>query len=295
MCPALIISGAVTACGGAAGPDSNQTGQLVVSLVTTGADLDPDGYDLLLNATRLGHFTPDDRRILSALPTGDYVLYLEGVAPNCATPADGLPVRIDPADPVRVEVEVRCRLMAPAFLFVTPFSITRLQSPGARVQLQADVRDSAFDIIPGLDREIGFLVQDTSIATVDTRGTVLLTGARGTTTVTASYSGRGTRLRRRTPISIDPRIVRFTTNPEPLLVGVDDSLDFSIIPWDILGDTVADIEVALQYPLPLGLTGRRLTELRQRLIAADTPGNAILTLVTKYFIQGVQVTVFPAP
>lgn len=74
------------ACGGG-GTDSRPVpavGSVTVSTTTSGADPDPDGYGLLLDAVAHGTIGANASRTLTQLDTGSVTLGLAGVAANCA-------------------------------------------------------------------------------------------------------------------------------------------------------------------------------------------------------------------
>ncbi len=76
---ALVVS---AACGDdSSGPS---LGNLVVTTVTTGADLDPDGYQVTVNSTITQNVGTSAQVTFSNLNTGDYTVELEGLADNCA-------------------------------------------------------------------------------------------------------------------------------------------------------------------------------------------------------------------
>jgi len=61
------------------------TGRLRVTTATTGADLDPDGYTLLVNGVGMGSIGVNTALTVSGLEPGTVTLDLADVAPNCTT------------------------------------------------------------------------------------------------------------------------------------------------------------------------------------------------------------------
>jgi Tol biopolymer transport system component len=62
-------------------------GSIEVAVTTTGADLDPNGYSVVLNGNVVGTLTVNDTLIIGALLPGNYQLGLQGVAGNCTVGA----------------------------------------------------------------------------------------------------------------------------------------------------------------------------------------------------------------
>ena len=60
-------------------------GDLSVSTVTTGEDLDPDGYAVSIDGADQGDIGINDTRIFSRLTPGDYEVELTDLAANCST------------------------------------------------------------------------------------------------------------------------------------------------------------------------------------------------------------------
>jgi hypothetical protein len=62
---------------------SPSTGSIQVVITTTGSNLDPDGYSLLLDGVDQGVISASDTRELTGLPPGSHTVGLSGVAANC--------------------------------------------------------------------------------------------------------------------------------------------------------------------------------------------------------------------
>jgi hypothetical protein len=75
---------------------SPTTGSIRVTTATTGADLDPDGYAIKVDAGAGWPGPVNGATIIANLPAGEHAVALEGVAPNCV---------IDGASPRQVSVD----------------------------------------------------------------------------------------------------------------------------------------------------------------------------------------------
>ena len=63
-------------------------GRVIVTTVTTGDSLDPDGYDVQLDDTGQGPIGLDDSLALGGVTPGDHQVTLSGVAANCSVAGD---------------------------------------------------------------------------------------------------------------------------------------------------------------------------------------------------------------
>lgn len=83
-----------------------ETGSIVVTISTTGAGTDADGYGLDLND---GDVTEDvdvdDEFTFDALDEGEYTLELTDIAANCTVARD---VPVDGGEDTEVEFDVTC-------------------------------------------------------------------------------------------------------------------------------------------------------------------------------------------
>jgi hypothetical protein len=70
------------------GADNEATGNVTVEILTTGTNLDPDGYSLRLGGQAPRAVAVNDTVSFVALPIGDYTLTLSGIAANCTADAD---------------------------------------------------------------------------------------------------------------------------------------------------------------------------------------------------------------
>lgn len=70
------------------GANNEAVGDVTVEILTTGTNLDPDGYSLKLSGQAPRAVTVNDTVTFVALPIGDYTLTLSGIAANCASDQD---------------------------------------------------------------------------------------------------------------------------------------------------------------------------------------------------------------
>lgn len=104
-CGVLVF---LAACGG----DSNtspETGSVHVVVATIGAELDPDGYTVLVDGTARGHVASQADSTLTGLPVGSVSVNLSGVAGNChATTPLPIAVNVSASQTVDASVTIAC-------------------------------------------------------------------------------------------------------------------------------------------------------------------------------------------
>ena len=84
----LVVAG--LGCGGDDDPTGPviDTGTLFASTVTTGDNIDPNGYMLLLDGSESGVIGTTVTAIRSDLPVGPYLVQLTDIAANCTVSGD---------------------------------------------------------------------------------------------------------------------------------------------------------------------------------------------------------------
>ena len=82
----VVASILIPGCGDSSGPDSPQTGTILIIVVTasTAADVDPDGYSLTLDDVLWKVIAVDAITTIGGLPLGSHLVRLDGLAANCA-------------------------------------------------------------------------------------------------------------------------------------------------------------------------------------------------------------------
>jgi Tol biopolymer transport system component len=85
--PAILTTLLLAACGNDSTPPLME-GSLVVQVVTTGDDVDLDGYMLFLDGKEVGTIGASGSATLAEVKIGVHSLELRGVAPNCAVVGD---------------------------------------------------------------------------------------------------------------------------------------------------------------------------------------------------------------
>jgi hypothetical protein len=99
---AVVAVAFVLGCNDATGP---KIGELRVSTVTTGADVDPDGYRLVVDMAEPGQqVNLNGLFAIPGLSAGEHVVQLAGLSPNC-TVANANPIRVNVARGVTTKVE----------------------------------------------------------------------------------------------------------------------------------------------------------------------------------------------
>ncbi len=102
----LILAGATACVEDVAGPVS---GGVRVLAVTTGGDLDLDGYLVVVDGNPPLSIPPQGELVLADLAPGLHVLELKGVADNCAvSPRDIRSITVTAADTTSVTFDVHC-------------------------------------------------------------------------------------------------------------------------------------------------------------------------------------------
>jgi hypothetical protein len=87
---------------------SCQTTGARITVVTTGADLDRDGYRVVVDGTDRGA-VPANGSVLTRLGSGPRTIQLQGLAPNCSVDGEGSQaVTIQESEVVRIEFVVVC-------------------------------------------------------------------------------------------------------------------------------------------------------------------------------------------
>lgn len=79
---------ALAGCGGDSNNGPEETGSVHVVVATIGAELDPDGYTVVIDGNDRGHVASQADSTLTGLPVGSVSVSLSGIADNCqaATP-----------------------------------------------------------------------------------------------------------------------------------------------------------------------------------------------------------------
>jgi hypothetical protein len=89
---------------------SFRAGQVSLAVVTTGFDLDPDGYIVVLDARDTLHTPSNGVLVLHNTPVGEHTLRVSGLAPNCRLRgASDRVVIVQEGLPARETLDVRCR------------------------------------------------------------------------------------------------------------------------------------------------------------------------------------------
>jgi Tol biopolymer transport system component len=91
-----------------------QSGAVRITVITTGQDLDPDGYVVLVDEVLTGgrSINANGTLVIGNLRTGIRVLTLVGVAPNCALANGSRSVAVSPNDTIDVAFTSSCSNMA---------------------------------------------------------------------------------------------------------------------------------------------------------------------------------------
>lgn len=85
------------------------TGALALRVSTSGDELDPDGYEVLVDSLAPRAIGINDSVLVEGLAPGAHVLGLAGLASNCGIANFDPPtITIEPPDPVRVLIQIEC-------------------------------------------------------------------------------------------------------------------------------------------------------------------------------------------
>jgi WD40 repeat protein/WD40 domain-containing protein len=82
-------------------------GMLRVTVQTSGSDLDPNGYDVLVDGARVASVEPESA-VLSAAPAGDRTVTLGSVNPNCIVEPTSRSLAISIGGLATAEFEIQC-------------------------------------------------------------------------------------------------------------------------------------------------------------------------------------------
>jgi len=85
------------------------TGDVTVNVITSGVDLDTDGYGITVDGVNAGSVTSNGNTILRALTPGSKTVGITGVASNCTAAAATKPVVVAAGLPTPVTFDVTCR------------------------------------------------------------------------------------------------------------------------------------------------------------------------------------------
>ncbi len=110
-CVVAVLLALAVAC---SAPLIVRIGDVRLTVATTGADLDPDGYAIALDGRPAMAVAVNDTRMLSGLPAGSHSFLLSGLAANC-TVAGANPRDIDVGSHETTEVSfaVACAALPP--------------------------------------------------------------------------------------------------------------------------------------------------------------------------------------
>jgi hypothetical protein len=104
---ALLTAG----CGDDDEPTPPTTGQIGVTTVTTGDDIDADGYTLSVDGNNAGAIDANDAVIIPDLDPGTYSVGLSGVAANCAVQNNPRDVDVRAGQTETTQFDVVCALL----------------------------------------------------------------------------------------------------------------------------------------------------------------------------------------
>src|SRR5437773_4811152 len=107
----LVISALAVAC---SDPLVPRIGDVRLTVATTGADLDPDGYSVALDGGAGLAIASNDARILPGLPAGSHSFLLSGLAANCtvggSNPRD---IEVGSHETTEVRFAIACAALPP--------------------------------------------------------------------------------------------------------------------------------------------------------------------------------------
>ncbi len=116
--PLSILSfiGLIAGCASGGTDDGgNSTGDLLVVIETNGEDIDPNGYELSIDAGAPVSVGSNANRLFEDLPSGPHTLGIAGIAANCTLVGESprtVPVVTD--DQTTVTVVINCTGVTPA-------------------------------------------------------------------------------------------------------------------------------------------------------------------------------------
>jgi len=107
----LLLSVLAVAC---SEPLVPHIGDVRLTVATTGADLDPDGYAIALDGGAAMAVAVNDRKMISGLSAGTHTFLLNGLAPNCtvggANPRD---IEVGAHETTQVTFAINCSALPP--------------------------------------------------------------------------------------------------------------------------------------------------------------------------------------
>src|SRR5437773_1701358 len=110
-CVVAVLLVLAVACSEPLGP---RIGDVRLTVATTGADLDPDGYAVVLDGGAALAVAVNDSRMISGLSAGSHSALLNGLAPNCtlggANPRD---IEVGSHETTQVSFAIACAAIAP--------------------------------------------------------------------------------------------------------------------------------------------------------------------------------------
>jgi hypothetical protein len=113
----LAFNGLV-ACGGE--PTGPAPGSLEVTVATSGTNLDPNGYEIWVDSTSVRRVGANAVVTLTGVGAGAHSVSLQGIAPNCWTPAAVVPqVVIQASGTAAVQFALTCTTPNSVLIAVT--------------------------------------------------------------------------------------------------------------------------------------------------------------------------------
>jgi PKD repeat protein len=140
------------------------SGGVVVTTVTTGAALDPDGYGVVLDGVDQGPVPANGQVSLTGLPLGSHVVGLSGLAGNCQLQGENLrAVTVTPAGSTPVDYAITCAAPPPNAGTLQVITVTTGDSPdpdgynfaldgGANQPIAGNATASIINLAPGSHR-----------------------------------------------------------------------------------------------------------------------------------------------
>ena len=129
----LLVLALSAGCKDATGPS---TGTLRVSLTTTGADIDPDGYRVSVDGGPPRDVTPNGSFTISTVEPGSHTVRLEELAANCSVQSgDGRTVIVVAGRETTVSFTVSCVALSGAIVVTTQTIGTDLDADGYTVSI----------------------------------------------------------------------------------------------------------------------------------------------------------------